>query len=120
MSATPEPVGTLEVALAHTQRLLAADPPAAVEQAQEILKVIPNHPGATLLLGMALSADRQGEAALAALRRAVQLKPDMPDAWRALGDHLTAIGDARGADAAYAQHIRFSTRDPRLLEAAAA
>ncbi len=42
----------------------------------------------------------------------------MPDAWRALGDHLTALGDAPGADAAYAQHIRYSTRDPRLMEAA--
>jgi tetratricopeptide (TPR) repeat protein len=55
-----------------------------------------------------------------ALQRAVALKPDMPDAWRALADHLTAMGDAAGADAAYAQHIRFSSRDPRLLEAGAA
>jgi tetratricopeptide (TPR) repeat protein len=120
MSATPEPVGTLEVALGHAQRLLSVDPPAAVEQAQEILKVVPHHAGAMLLLGMALGAAGKGEQALAALRRAVQLKPDVPDAWRALGDHLTAIGDATGADAAYAQHIRFSTKDPRLMEAAAA
>ena len=44
----------------------------------------------------------------------------MPDAWRALGDHLTAVGDTSGADDAYAQHIKFSTHDPRLMEAAAA
>jgi tetratricopeptide (TPR) repeat protein len=120
MSATPEPVGTLEVALAHAQRLLSVDPATAAEQAQEILKVVPHHAGAMLLLGIALGADRKGEAALVALRRAVELKPDMPDAWRTLGDHLTAIGDTAGADAAYAQHIRFSTKDPRLMEAAAA
>ncbi|MGH8176689.1 MAG: tetratricopeptide repeat protein, partial [Steroidobacter sp.] len=120
MNANSEPTGTLDIALAHTQRLLQVDPKAAVEQAAEILKVVPNHPVATLLLGLALGADRQGDAALATLRRAVQLKVDMPDAWRALGDHLTAIGEAQGADQAYAQHIRYSTRDPRLMEAAAA
>jgi tetratricopeptide (TPR) repeat protein len=154
MTATSEPVGTLDTALAHTQRLMTSEPRLAVEQATEILKVAPGHPLATLLLGVAnrragdaaasqavleplaqsqpnwaaahyelgltLGARRNGEGAVAALRRAVSLKPDMPDAWRALGDHLTAIGDAAAADAAYAQHIKFSTQDPRLLEAAAA
>ncbi len=154
MSATSEPVGTLETALAHTQRLLTSEPRLAAEQATEILKVAPGHPLATLLLGVAqrrcgdaaasqtileplaqsqpnwaaahyelgltLGARRNGEAAVTALRRAVSLKPEMPDAWRALGDHLTAIGDASGADDAYAQHIKHSNRDPRLMEAAAA
>ena len=120
MTETSEAVGTLEVALAHARRLLASNPAAAVEQATEILKVVPDHPGATTLLGIALGANRQGEAAVAALRRAVQLRADQPDAWRALGDHLTALGDAQGADAAYAQNIRYSTRDPRLMSAAVA
>ncbi|HKQ13180.1 MAG TPA: sulfotransferase [Steroidobacteraceae bacterium] len=154
MSATSEPVGTLQTALAHTQRLMTSEPQLAVEQATEILKVAPGHPLATLLLGVAqrragdaaasqsilqplaqsqpnwaaahyelgltLGLQRHGEGAVAALRRAVALKPEMPDAWRALGDHLTAIGDTTGADEAYARHIKFSTRDPRLLEAAAA
>lgn len=120
MSATPEPVGTLQIALAHTRRLLDHDPSAAAEQAREILKVIPRQPLAQFLLGLAYSASRQGDQAIAALRRAVELKPDLPDAWRTLADHLTAAGDAAGADHAYAQHIRYSTRDPRLLEAGAA
>lgn len=120
MSATPEPVGTLEIALAHTRRLLDHDPSAAAEQAREILKVIPRQPLAQFLLGLAYSANRQGEQAIAALRRAVELQPDLPDAWRTLADHLTAAGDTAGADNAYAQHIRFSTRDPRLLEAGVA
>src|ERR1700733_16110252 len=59
-------------------------------------------------------------AAVAALQRAVTLKPDMADAWRALGDELTIAGDAAGADSAYAQNVRASTKDPRLLTAAAA
>jgi tetratricopeptide (TPR) repeat protein len=154
VSAEAEPVGTIEVALNHTARLLGRDPKMAAEQAIEILKVAPGHPPATLLLGvarrlgglteaaleileplavahpnwaaaqyeqaLALIAAGRSEAAVACLRRAVALKPDMADAWRTLGDQLTVIEDAAGADAAYAQHIRASTKDPRLLAAGAA
>ncbi|HKE96263.1 MAG TPA: tetratricopeptide repeat protein, partial [Povalibacter sp.] len=154
MNSASEPVGTLEMALAHTARLLERDPVLAAEQAGEILKVVPQHPGATLLLGVArrlngdtagalsilepltlsqrqwaqaqyelgltFAAAGKGDAAVAALRTAVNLKPELPDAWRTLGDHLTAIGDTTAADDAYAQHIRHSTRDPRLLEPAQA
>ena len=149
-----DPTGTVERALAHAERLLRVDPALAAEQAQEILKVAPHHPPATLLLasarrlsgepaaalllleplcdqqpnwaaahyerGLALGDSHQPLAALDALRRAVQLKPSMPDAWRAIGDSLTASGDAAGADAAYAQHIKASTQDPKLLVAASA
>ena len=152
MSAPAEPVGTVEMALAHAARLLEAQPAAAAEQASEILRAVPGHPVALLILGgaqralgdidgalavleplaksqpnapavhyelgVALGANGQGDRAIEALRRAVALKPEMPAAWRALGDHLTAIGDTQGADAAYAQGIRHSTRDPRLMEAA--
>jgi predicted Zn-dependent protease len=154
MSAASEPVGTLEVALAHARRLLASDPPKAAEQAAEILKVVPDHPVALLILGsvrrclgdaasavvilealtrkqpnyaaahyelgIALGSVGQPEAAIAALRRTVKLKPDLTHAWLALGDQLTSAGDAAGADEAYAWHIKTSTNDPRLLEAAAA
>lgn len=120
MNRAAEPVGTVEVALSHARRLLASNPAAAVEQTEEILRVMPDHPPALLLQGLALGKVGQGEAAVAALRRALQRQPDLGDAWRALGDHLTAMGDAEGADEAYARHIKFSTRDPRLLEAGAA
>jgi tetratricopeptide (TPR) repeat protein len=154
LSAGAEPVGTIEVALNHAARLLGRDPKLAADQAGEILKAVPGHPLATLLLGvahrlggrtenalaileplahaqsnwataqyeyaLALSAASRSEAAVASLRRAVALQPDMADAWRALGDQLMNTGDAAGADAAYAQHIKASTRDPRLLAPAAA
>jgi tetratricopeptide (TPR) repeat protein len=154
VSGGAEPVGTIEVALNHTARLLDQDPKLAAEQATEILKVAPGHPAATLLLGVALRRSGrteaalaileplaqaqanwavaqyeqalalidggQSEAAVASLRRAVALQPDMVDAWRALGDQLTDSGDAAGADAAYARQIKASTRDPRLMTAAAA
>ena len=154
MSDAPEPVGSVEVALGHAARLLESSPVLAAEQASEILKALPAHPLATLLLGvarrtggdapgaldvlaplaaahpqwalahyemaLALSGMDRGAAAALALQRAVTLKPDMADAWRALGDELMNAGDAAGADSAYAQNIRASTKDERLLTAAAA
>lgn len=71
-------------------------------------------------LGVTFGQLGRGDAAIAALHHAVRLKPDLADAWRLLGDHLAATGDAESADKAYANHIRMSTRDPRLLEPAAA
>ena len=114
------PVGSLQVALAHAAKLLASNPAAAAEQSREILRVVPDQPVAMLLLGLALGAVGQGDAAVATLRHALKLNPQMPDAWRALADHLTAAGDTEGADAAYAQQIRYSAKDPRLVQAAIA
>ena len=54
MSTASEPVGTLDVALAHTARLLQTQPLLAAEQAREILKALPGHPHARLLLATAL------------------------------------------------------------------
>ncbi len=154
MSGQPQPLGSVEVALTHASRLLTAQPALAVEQAAEILKVVPGYPPALLLrasarracgdsataleeltslclgqprwaaahyeLGVTLGSLGQGEPAIAALRRALELNADLPDAWRALADHLAAVGDTEGADAAYARHIKAATKDPRLLAAAAA
>jgi predicted Zn-dependent protease len=154
MNSAAEPTGTIEVALAHAGRLMASNPVLALEQASEILKAVPNHPVATLLLGVAqratgdngaalrtfkaltdsqhkwaaahyelgqsLGEAGQHEAAITALRRAIMLKPDLPDAWRTLGDLLTIRGDAKGADTAYAQQVKYSTNDPRLIAAASA
>jgi tetratricopeptide (TPR) repeat protein len=154
MTSGSEPVGTLDVALAHADKLLATQPRQAAEQAREILGVAPGHPAATLLLamahrrlhetdvaldlleplaasqprwavaqlelGLALGDARRGGEAVEALRRAVRLQPTLADAWRVLGDHLHAMGDTASADQAYANHVRNSTRDPRLLEPALA
>ena len=153
MTGGPEPVGTLDVALAHAEQLLASAPRLAAEQAREILGAVPDHPAATLLLGMAhRRSGRPGRSrscgrswppspapvprianwGLRSVTPAMARKPwpccarpsacspTMADAWRALGDHLYAMGDTAGADPAYAQHIRNSTRDPRLLEPALA
>jgi len=120
VNTTAEPLGTLEFALQHAARLLEREPAVAAEQAAEILKVFPDQPHALALSGLALGRLGQGEAAIEALRRAVQLKPDLPDAWRALGDHYSALEMRDAADAAFAQHIRYSTSDPKLMNAALA
>ena len=58
--------------------------------------------------------------AIGALRRALQLNPNSIDAWQLLAEHLEMIGDADGADRARAAHIKAATKDPRLMDAAAA
>ena len=147
------PTASLEVALAHAERLLDTDPALAAEQAGEILRVV-DHPAAWLLLANAQALRGRPEQALeilgplaaaqphsarvqfahgkvlaatgrigdgiAAMRGAVALKPDLPGAWLALADLLTASGETGAAEAAYAAHVRHSTRDPELLAAAAA
>jgi tetratricopeptide (TPR) repeat protein len=118
--ATGDPRGTLEVALAHASRLLEREPALAAEQAAEILRVHPEQPLALTLSGLALGALGHGEDAIAALRRAVFLKPDQPEAWRALGDHYSALEMRAAADEAFAQHLRWSIKDPRLMNAALA
>jgi tetratricopeptide (TPR) repeat protein len=153
-SKVAEPVGTLAIALAHAARLLTSKPALAAEQAGEILKVVPGHPEALLMLagarrrmgdaaaalailrtltearpdwalaqlelGAALGAASDFDAAITALTRAVKLDPHDSDAWRTLADHLTLNDEPESADRAYAQSIRTSTQDPRLMEAAVA
>lgn len=140
--------------MAHAALLLDVEPALAAEQAQEILKAVPGHPPAVLLLasarrrsgnpaaalelleplmrtqgkwaaahfelGLALAAAGRGDEAIQALRRTVDLKPEHTEAWRFLADHLLAIGDSEGGDAAYARHIQCSTRHPLLQQAAVA
>jgi tetratricopeptide (TPR) repeat protein len=115
-----EITGTLQAALANAAQLLQSSPAAAAEQGAEILEVIPDQPNALALRGLALGRLGRGEEAITALKRAVQLQPAQPDAWRALGDHYTALEMREAADGAYAESIRHSTRDPRLMIAARA
>ncbi|HUA24626.1 MAG TPA: sulfotransferase [Steroidobacteraceae bacterium] len=120
MSTRAEPVGTLEVALAHASRLLAVKPAIAAEQACEILKVVPRQPQALVILGLARAMAGDVDGSIDALTRAVSQRPNLPDAWLTLADQLRIRGDADAADRAYAHYIKAATRDPRLLGAAAA
>jgi predicted Zn-dependent protease len=92
----------------------------ALEFLEALCRAQPHWAPVHFELGMTLSSMGRGDEAIAAFRRTTEIDPDHVDAWRALGDHLVTIGDSAGADAAYARHLKASTRDPRLLEAAAA
>ncbi len=79
------------------------------------------HPSVAQLqqeLGMCLGVVGRGPAAIAALRRAVELDATNAAAWRSLGDQLAATGDESGSEQAYRQHLALVTRHPELVEAA--
>jgi tetratricopeptide (TPR) repeat protein len=111
------PLATLIVGIA--QRMLG-EAGAAVATLEPLARAQPKAAVSHYEYGLALAAAGRGEAAVHSLRRAVELSPKLPGAWRALADHLRAMGDVEGADAAYAQHIKAATRDPRLMQAASA
>ena len=112
-----QPNAMLLLAASHDARGETAE---AVQVLTRLAQTQPNSAVAHLELGLAQGRIGQGEAALASLRRAVRLKPGLPKAWLAIGDHLSAVGDTRGADDAYLWHIKHSNRDPGLMHAAAA
>jgi predicted Zn-dependent protease len=109
------PVARLLLAASHTA---LGDPQRAADILEPLAREQPRSPAVQLELGIALGRAGHGDDAVAALRRAVALKPELPRAWLALGDHFSATGDAAAAEAAYAEHLRHSTRDPHLLQAA--
>jgi tetratricopeptide (TPR) repeat protein len=115
-----EPVGTLEVALAHAARLLEARPALAAQQAREILTVIPGQPQALLLLARAEWALGETDAALARLRALTSDRPNDAPAWRLQADLLHAAGQAEAADAAHLGAVQAGGHDPGLIEAALA
>ena len=117
---TSEPVGSLEVALAHAARLLEARPALAVRQAEEILAAIPGQPEAMRLLARAQWAAGDPGAALATLGRRTKADPRDPAAWRLTADLLQVLGDAAGADSAHLSAVEAGVSDPVLANAALA
>lgn len=113
----PQPVALRMLAQA---KALQGDAPGALEILAPLVRDYPDWAPAQLDLGLALGQVGRGQEAIAALRRAVALQPELPQAWRALGDRLMESGDQAAAEAAYASHVRHSTHDPRLLAPAVA
>ena len=69
-------------------------------------------------LGLTLAALGRNAQAMEALRHAVELKPDLADGWRALGELLFRSGDESGAQTAFSRQERASISNPALFEAA--
>jgi predicted Zn-dependent protease len=73
-----------------------------------------------LELARASRAAGRRAATLAALRRAVELAPDLADGWRELSGELALAGDERGSDLAYARYSALAREAWQLVEPAAA
>jgi predicted Zn-dependent protease len=100
VSGDPQPVGSVEVALKHAARLIASQPALAAEQANEILKVVPGHPGAMLLLALAQRACGDLPAALTGIEELVRRIPQWAEAQFELGVTLGSAGHGEAAIAA--------------------
>jgi tetratricopeptide (TPR) repeat protein len=116
-SAPEHPLARLILGAAHR---ITGRTHAAIEVLEPLAREQPRAAPVQLELGIALGEAGRTDESVAALRRALLLKPNSPDAWRSLADQLDAQGDASGADQARARYLEAATRDPRLLEPASA
>jgi tetratricopeptide (TPR) repeat protein len=71
-------------------------------------------------VGRTLAAQGSEAQALIALTRAVELEPDLAEAWRELAALHAARGDATSCDLAYAHFTRLAPPDQHLAEAGTA
>jgi len=100
--------GNLATALARARQLLAVSPRQAVEQAREILKIVPDQPQASLILGAALRREGDLTAALGELEALTQRQPKAAQAWLELGLVRAALGRTKGAIAALAESLKLN------------
>ena len=92
------------------------------EPALEALeKAIKRDPGLGLArqeIGMTLLATGQGAEAVSHLRKAVQILPESPVAWKALADALAAQGEAEESRKAWRRLLAVTVKNPELVWAA--
>ena len=100
MSGRPQPLGSIDLALSHARRLLGVQPALAAEQANEILKVAPEHPLALLVLAVAERATGNPQSAAARLERLCRGHPEWAVAQYELGATQSLLGEGEAAIAA--------------------
>ena len=106
--------GTLATALTHAAGLLGQDPSLAEAQAREILRVMPGHPEAALILAIALRRQGGAEAALTVLEPVIRAEPNWPPVHQEAGFCLASLGIARAAVVAFSRAVAL---DPKLTAA---
>jgi predicted Zn-dependent protease len=106
--------------LLGTAHRACGDAQAAVAAFTELAAAQPDSAVIRLEFGRALRAARRDAEALVALEGAVQLAPDLAEAWRELSMLHAASGDTAACDAAYAHFERLAPEGAGLAEAAAA
>ncbi len=100
--------GNLATALARARQLLAVSPRQAIEQAREILKIVPDKPQASLILGAALRREGDLPAALRELEALTQRQPKAAQAWLELGLVRAALGRTKNAIAALTESLKLN------------
>jgi predicted Zn-dependent protease len=92
----------------------------AAESFSELAAAQPDSAPVQLELGRTLSIQGRDTEALAALKRAVELAPNLAEAWRELATLYARNGDPDACDSAYAQFTRLAPPEQHLGEAHAA
>jgi tetratricopeptide (TPR) repeat protein len=118
LEAVPRHAGTT-VVLAAAHRL-SGNPDKALVAVAPLAKALPTMVSAQIELGLTLADLGRTAEAVAAFQRAIAQEPRAVEAWRGLAEGLDLLGDTAGSEKALAQQLRASTRDPALIEAAAA
>jgi len=111
---TTPATGTLATALAHAAGLLAQDPGLAEAQAREILRAMPGHPEATLILAIALRRQGGPGPALEVLEPVIRAHPGWPPVHQEAGLALAELGLGRAAVAAFNRAVALN---PKLTAA---
>src|SRR3984957_133686 len=105
--------------LLGTARRISGSPEAA-ESFDELAAAQPNSAPIQYELGRTQAAQGRTTQALAALNRAVELEPNLAEAWRELAALHASLGDTLACDAAYARFTHLASPDQHLAEAHAA
>jgi predicted Zn-dependent protease len=111
------PAATLLLGLA---RRSCGDAQATAEMFITLSAAQPGSAVIQLELGRALAAQGRDEQAMTALARAVELEPQLAEAWRELATLHAARGDSAACDVAYARFARLASPERHLAEAGAA
>ncbi|MGV8942970.1 sulfotransferase [Thermomonas sp.] len=113
MSAT-SPQASVDTAIAHAMGLLAHDPAAAIEQAQQVLAAVPGQPVARLVLGLAHNARTHFTQALVELEPLAAEQPVAPAVQMALGIALAGAQRTPQALAAFEKAAALQPALPRV------
>jgi tetratricopeptide (TPR) repeat protein len=106
------------VLILASSRRRRGDPEAALALLTPLAAAYPNAALTQYELGASRAATGDLQGALQALNAATRLNRDHAGAWQALGEVQFAIGDGRGAEAAFAECRRARLQDPELRRAA--
>lgn len=107
-----EVLGSLKEATKRTAVLLDSDPALAAEQAQEILKAIPNHPPALFLLAMAKRRSGDPQSAIEVLEPLLAAQHEWAAAHFEYGASLGLLGRGDEAIKALLKAVQFQPEHP--------